>query len=439
MVVFSYFDLWRDKLKQVPNEIYVASSSWISKITTSLLGIISIRIFFEQIGNDGYAAFALITGLLGWFALLDLGIGNSVQNFISESRALKKSPNKEISSSLFLVCIFSLVVVLFILVFGAQLGDHYFKSIGISPEEKKMLFLSSVILFFFQTLGTVAFKMWYAFGKGYFPNLIQAFGYVLGFLFLVLCHNFGIYRDEIALNILGFLAPNAIFGLSAFVYFNAKYLKRKYFDKGSIIKVFKRSKYFWLFSVLSALVLQVDILFASQYLDANDISEYNLLKKIFEIAFFLYSSLLAALWPVTSEMLNQKRNFEAIMKLLKYLVIGIGLVLIVGLGLTLGGSLVFKYLAGSNVIEPRLVLIWVFVSYYVLRIWTDTFVMVLMSINKLKLLMLITPIQVFIGCVCQYFLVMRYGSVGLMIGLCVSFILTVAWVIPLKVKDLLNS
>jgi hypothetical protein len=46
-----------------------------------------IRLVVRTLGADNYAAFALLCALGGWFLLADFGLGFSLQNFISKSRA----------------------------------------------------------------------------------------------------------------------------------------------------------------------------------------------------------------------------------------------------------------------------------------------------------------------------------------------------------------
>jgi len=69
--------------------------------------------------------------------------------------------------------------------------------------------------------------------------------------------------------------------------------------------------------------------------------------------------------------------------------------------------------------------------YYCIRIWTDTYSMLLQSMSKLKIFWIYVPIQGIISFTAQYLCAIKFGLNGIIIGLITSFLFTAVWVLPL--------
>jgi len=76
------------------------------------------------------------------------------------------------------------------------------------------------------------------------------------------------------------------------------------------------------------------------------------------------------------------------------------------------------------------VLIIIFGFYYLIRIWTDTYAMVLQSVSILKPFWILVPIQALISLFGQIYFVRMYRLNGILYGLILSFLLTVSWGLP---------
>ena len=199
-------------MQKIPNHIIVASSAWISKILLAFLQVYMVRLLLLLLGNDNYALFAVLTGLMGWFALSDLGLGISLQNHISEY----KSGNKEYSEIVKnVIGIYSILMILAMILFYFISG--YFSKIilkefsFIDEEKKRFLFLITGELFIVMNFSSIIYKIWYAELKGYIANIVPVLGYILSV--------FGIYilgkykqnfSEPLTYCIAIFLLPNAL-------------------------------------------------------------------------------------------------------------------------------------------------------------------------------------------------------------------------------------
>ena len=422
------------RVQKIPNHIIVASSAWISKILLAFLQVYMVRLLLLLLGNDNYALFAVLTGLMGWFALSDLGLGISLQNHISEY----KSGNKEYSEIVKnVIGIYSILMILAMILFYFISG--YFSKIilkefsFIDEEKKRFLFLITGELFIVMNFSSIIYKIWYAELKGYIANIVPVLGYILSV--------FGIYilgkykqnfSEPLTYCIAIFLLPNA---LITFILMLLKLEFKKIFfydglDKKMIYSVFKKGFNFWFFSIMAAGVLQIDYLVMARYLRSDEIVLYNLLSRIFIFIFFIYSSLLTALWPEIS-MEIYKSNIEKVKsQIKKYLGIGILYIVTATLLVVLLKDYIVNLLAPGRLIEFPVYLIIIIGFYYLIRVWTDTYTMVLQSVNILKPFWMLVPIQALISLFGQIYFVRMYRLNGILYGLILSFLLTVSWGLP---------
>ncbi|WP_234832128.1 glycosyltransferase, partial [Salmonella enterica] len=151
------------------------------------------------------------------------------------------------------------------------------------------------------------------------------------------------------------------------------------------------------FSSLSIIVLQTDYIVMSQKLSAADIIKYTVTMKIFGLMFFIYTAVLQALWPVCAE-LRVKMQWRKLHRIIFLNIIG-G-VFFIGLGtlfIYVLKDYIYSIIANGidyNISEVVFVLLAV---YFSIRVWCDTFAMLLQSMNQLKILWLIVPCQALIG------------------------------------------
>ena len=158
---------------------------------------------------------------------------------------------------------------------------------------------------------------------------------------------------------------------------------------------------------------------------------YNITSKVFAIVFFIYSAVLISLWPNCSEAVARGR-WDLIRKYLGlYIALGIALVILATLAIALFREQILQILAPGGHVSLSLSLILLFGLYFVVRVWTDMFAMVLQSFSALKTFLIAVPIQALIGVVLQIVFAKRYGMQGIPVALTISFLCTVSWVLPL--------
>jgi O-antigen/teichoic acid export membrane protein len=394
-----------------------------------------------NLGLENYAIFALLTGLIGWFTLADMGVGYSAQNYISEARARKQPYAEIIVAANGLAILFLGITVAAFYLISPYIAPRFlreFPSLSLIQKEN-LLFLTGA-LSIGASIGGISYKIWYAEQKGYLSGLMPCVATAISFIGLVAAKRYH-GGQELSLNILIFLCPAACLPLAAMISQAYRAFKTSAFLKSG--RMFRplvgRALQFWLFAFMSALVLQVDYIVMSQTLKPGDIAAYNLSTKIFGFVLFIYSAILAALWPIYSEAIVNA-EWETVLRRVKaYLFYGLSFVSVCTVLLIWLMPLVIRNLSPSVQITIPPKFIFLLGVYHLLRVWTDTFAMLLQSMNELKPLWILVPVQAVLSAGLQSFLAPRLGLYGIVGGLIGSFVLTVSWALPLIVNRKLKT
>lgn len=421
---------------RIPQHLIVAGSAWLSRIVFAFVQLASIQILIDSLGLESYAIFVLLTGLVGWFMLADFGMGASLQNFISESRAKNQSYDDLIVASGVMALLLSGMTIIALYFMSPYLSILLLKNFTtLSDEQKANLFFLNGSLSIGIGVGGVIYRVWYAEQKGYLSNIIPAIASIIGLVSLLLVRKAPV-ESRLFLSVMVFLAPTAILPLAALV---AQQIRRGFNCSAARLsemagQIMKRGFHFWTFSIMSAGVLQIDYIVMSQFLSPHDIAAYFIATKIFGLAFFVYSAVLFALWPIFSEAIAKSEWSIVTQYLKKYLLLGIAFILVCTVLLIWLMPVAVGILAKQEGIVIPVGLILLLGLYQMTRVWTDTFAMVLQSMSDLKPFWIYVPFQVILSIGLQWVLAPEYGLYGIVCGLIASFVLTVIWALPLAVR-----
>ncbi|MCB5314408.1 MATE family efflux transporter [Yersinia intermedia] len=427
---------------QVPRHIIVAASAWGSRLISIFIQFYSIKILLSLLGTEGYAVFTVIGSLVGWFLLADFGLGNSLQNQISHRRINNQAYQDVILCAAITIIPIFILLILLVIISSSFLSDFIFGNFSfLSNSQRIEIFQVSSLIFLTTAIGNVSFKIWFSEHKGWFSNIIPAFSSILGLVLLVSLTSdiLGIH-NKLIYSIYCFYIPAAILGTMSFLF---KLIPSfKYFNllkKETFYLLLRNGMGFFVFSLLSALVLQVDYIIMSKTLIGKDVVIYNIMSKIFGLINFIYAALLQSLWPICAEASSQKRfsDFYKIEK--RYISFGVVVVIVSTLAIFLLQDFILNMLAPDKGFEFPLTLIILFSIYQMVRVWTDTYAMFLMSIGKLKPLWISVPFQAALSGSLQWYGAINYGLVGLLCGLIASFLITVSWWLPFSFRSIVNK
>lgn len=418
-----------------PMHIWVAISAWVSRLFCAGMNLLIVPLVVKLLGVEGYEIFVLSGNLLAWYMLLDVGIGVSLQNFISESRVKCKNYESYIYLSGITAMIFFGAGLLFAYFSSSYISSIWLKKYAfLSTEEQNAIFLTVSVISIINAMGSIMLKIWYGEQKGYISNIMPAMGAFISSITL-----FFVYYYKISIEIWSVLFiwmfPTAIISSTFFMIRIYKIYRNTNLKitKKDIYSLLKRARPFGFFAVVSAATLQIDYLIMSQYVVGNAISVYNIATKLYVLSFFAYLAVLMAAWPVFTEELNRGNWKKVLLTIKKYLMMGIFLIsFCIAISLMFMPKLVDIFFSGNSIIVPNSFIILLGV-YYMIRVWTDLFAVVLQSISDMKVFSIAVPVQAVISIVSQYALVESYQIYGIVIGLIFSYLCTTFWCLPYQV------
>jgi O-antigen/teichoic acid export membrane protein len=177
------------------------------------------------------------------------------------------------------------------------------------------------------------------------------------------------------------------------------------------------------------LVLQLDYFLIAYFLSARDLIEYNFISRVFMAAFGFYSIILTNFYPVCAK-LTYSHEWGLLKKhTIQHLTIGFLLVIFSLLCFMFARDQLSRYFL-KNSVDLQLSIIVMFGIYYFIRVWTDTFAVLLTILNQGNYMFKIVIFQIMISAPLQVLLIRKFELIGLMVGLIFSFIPTSAVFFP---------
>jgi O-antigen/teichoic acid export membrane protein len=420
--------------ERIPRHLIVTSVAWVSRVLVALTQIIAVRFLLQSLGEERYAVFAVLTGLLNWFMLVDLGLGYSLQNFVAEEHA-PEDIRQFIGAAAVAACALwfssGLCLVLVCRFFGNfLLGEFPF----LSSYQRALLFFISGLLMMSTAIGGIVYKIWYGQHRGYLSHIMPGAASLLALILLYLSVGAGT-NAQLSWILTAFLAPPAVIAVLSFV--TEAWRSRAMWPSYRVVrKLSKRAIKFFLFAMLAAAVLQVDYIVISQRLPPAEIVTYAIGSRMFLFISLFYSSALSALWPVFTRQ-TQSGEWRAVFsEMHRYMAAGGAFVIVATLLVWLSKTFILKILAPKQAIAMPTSFVVLLGIYYLFRIWSDTHAIVLQSCSELRPLWVLVPLQAVISVVAQWKLAPVFGVNGIVVGLILSYLLTVCWGLPLSLRRL---
>lgn len=423
--------------KKIPLHLWVALSNWLSRAGSVSAQLVCLPLLTTLLTPKEFAAYAIAVSLMTWYQLSDFGFGNSTQNHIAEARAHNKDIGPLIAATSLLGAAVLALAVILLIPGSLLLNQLLLRPINLpdAVHPQLMLWMSGVLLVGF-ALGTMAQKMLYAMQKGVYANLLGLFN-SLGFLGLL----WGVARDadsseRLLACVLAYTLPMGLTGIVSLSWLAYKY---GHWDWHAIKNCLGLSRVrawrFWLFAFLAACTLNVDYVIMSRTLSAEDIGVYNVLFRVYWVGMALYSGLLTATWSVFTA-LGAQGDFVAIGRQVRlYLLSGMGALILGSAVMAIFLPEIMQLLAPGLNIQVTYLTLALFTTYIAFRIWTDTYAVALQALSEVNVFLIIVPVQALVSITGQWFLSKAFGLNGILMGLILSFVLTVAWLLPYQLKQ----
>jgi O-antigen/teichoic acid export membrane protein len=416
------------------NNIAVVGSAWLGRIISACISLISIRVLLEGLGSDRFAVFIVLNSLLAWYTLADFGVGSSLQNYISEQRAKGKDYSVYIAAVALIAMILFVFTMASLFFASPYLGELILGKFDfLSAAEKSKLVFISGALFTISSLGGIVFKIWYAEIRGYLSNIVPAMAALLGLFAAWLVMQSGL-ENKLLYGLVVFVAPSSAIAIIIFSRRAVLAIRKEfYFEHAIFMNLMRRAGRFWLLYLMHAAVVNCDYIIMSQFLTAQEIVSYSIATRVFGFSAFFYTSLYAAQWPHFTESIANGDWASVNKSLAKSILFSSILMAVFTAFVSVYMPSLVTLLSPDESLVIPYYFIWLLGGYHVVIAWVHGFGIPLQSMSDVKTLLIWTPIQAILSISLQIALVPSLGVYGITLGMMISFLVTMAWVLPRRV------
>jgi O-antigen/teichoic acid export membrane protein len=421
-------------VRSLPPYLRLALSGWLARIAILATQLLSVRVLLHHLGTTQYATFAVINAAASWCAVLDFGLGPSVEHAVAEARARGDRVEPILRATRRLLARWLPVALLLVGLAGPVAQDLLLRPVADKLPAQSPLLLAGVGgLVVLTTLGGVGYRVFYATQRAHRHHLYTALAGLAslgGLMLLVLVDA----SRALAPALVVAAAPGAGFALLALGQALGGAGTTPSPDDATIARDLRtRARRHLVLALLSAAVLQVDYLVMSQTLAPPEIVTYTLLARVFGVILVFHGVLMGSSRTELTTALTRGdwRAADGIVR--RSLTGSLALVAVGAFAVGVAADHVAAFFTSDPSIQFPRTLIVFFAVALALRVWSDVHTYALLALNRFDVLCWAIPAQAVVSVVGQYTLSRLYGIHGIVAGLSLSF-LSVAWVTPLAYR-----
>ena len=411
-------------------------SSGINTILTAVLGLFSLALTFRYLGIERYGLWLIISTILAWLNLSDLGVGNALTNKLSSAFGQSQEQDAQhlVATAFWLLSLIGLLIVLAGVVLGFALPWANLlnaKSAQAAQELPMAIALAIAIYGLGFPLG-ITKNVYSGYQEGYYANYWNIASSVVSLLALVVVTRFKGGLPLLVGAVFGsrllVLAASAIF-LFGF-HRSALTLTPHAIRRGDARSLFSLGLKFVALQIAGLLISQTDNLVIVRMLGPKEVAIFGTLLKLFSYIGVLQLWILTPLWPAYGEA-YVRGDIYWIRRTLKYSLFGLlALTLLISGGLVVFARDLIRIWVGTELVPPlNLVL-----SVALLQIvwaWTQPFVIFLNGISRLHGQIIYGLATAFLHIVLKVLLVAHFGLIGAVSSTLGAYFILAGWLLPL--------
>lgn len=413
-------------LVAVPTEVI---AGWASRFLSLPLSVFNLKLIVEIAGVDQSAFYVVIFGLMPWIALVNIGIPVSVQNLIARYSYNKKFQEDLERTAVWLCFKLYAVCVPFSIILGILV-----KYVLLTENELDLrVIIFCVFAMSAYSISLTFSHLLYARHLNLYPNIYPSLPPIILFLSLFLISLLEVKSVEIIL-----ISASLSF---LFTPLHALYLLKFDFipSRIKIGELISASRGHFIFMLLSTATLSIDYVIISKLLSSKQLLEYSIISRIFLALLVFTSVVVASNWTDVSELVRKNKMYLARRRVLSLIRFNL-IICIVGAVIILSISdMLLNWITNGAILVTDFKLAFLLSIYIMLRVWADAFTMGVHGAGHVNFINKFIPIQAILSVSLQFILGIQFGGVGIVTGICISFVLTSVWILPTKFYQITRS
>lgn len=397
-----------------------------ARVLSSLVTLISLPMAVRYLGPERYGIWATVMSIAVWLNLLDLGIANSLTNLIS--RAYARDDRGEAASSFttaFAITCATAVIAgaMFVL---ATRQVHWASIFNASPQlsqEIRATVVAAVILVLLGLPINLAGKVLAGYQELHRWNQIAGTGAALSLGGLGLGVWLKVSMPVLFLLSFGSIAAVGCLNLLALIKSKPWLRPRlKFVQRKTARELLSSGWSFLLIQIAAVVVFSSDNLIVSHYRGAAEVTPYNVAWRLVALGAVLQSLIFPALWPAYAEAQARgdrvwiRRTYAMTMKG------ALALNVTLAAGVLLFGQTLIRFWAGRAAVPPRSLLLAMAVWSVISGCMTVQSCL-LAALNRTRLQAALSLVAAALNLGLSIALVTRIGSLGVILGTILSYML----------------
>ncbi len=400
--------------------------SYVLIIVNTLISVLYTPFLIAKLGQNEYGLYSLVTSIIGYLTILDLGFGNALIVYTSKFRAQKKYDEEKKLHGMFFVifCIIGLITGILGLIIYFNVENIFGSSMTLTEISKAKIMM---LILSFNLVVTFSFSIYTsiitAYEKFVYQKIIALISTLLKPLIMIPFLYLGYKSITMAVII---TAVNIFVLISNYLFCKKKLninIKYNGFDKKLFKLIFGYSIFLFLGSIVDKVNWSVDQFILGAMAGTAAVSIYSVASLLNTLFINLSTAISGVLLPKMSQMVANNASSEKMTKeFIKVGRIQYYIIFLMASGLVLFGKQFICMWVGKEFIE----------SYYVALILIlplcfpliqNLGLSIMQAMNKYKFKSISTFIMAIFNVLISIILVKKYGVIGAAMGTAIALII----------------
>ncbi|WP_288479658.1 oligosaccharide flippase family protein [uncultured Clostridium sp.] len=278
--------------------------NYIYKVVSLVISYIIISKSLSYLSSEKYGIWQTILTIVSWGSVSNLGIGNGVRNKITESlekNNIKKLKGYVTNAYIYLTIISIIILLISIIIICSINLNDIFKNSSVSNREILISFIIIIFSFCLNLILGISSSIAFGIHKSSIVNLFFIINNIL-ILLGVWCLKIFTVPNIIYIALVYFFSntiTNLIF--TAYIFKDKNLLPSiKYINRNEGRELISTGLGYLILQIASIILFSTDNFIISAFIGINQVTEYSLVYKLFQIVSTLFSILLVQLWSEVS-------------------------------------------------------------------------------------------------------------------------------------------
>lgn len=400
--------------------------SYVSIIVNMLIQLMYTPLLIRMLGQSEYGLYSLVSSIIGYLTVLDLGFGNAIVVYTAKYRALKQYDEEKKLHGMFKIIfiVIGLVAATLGLILYFNVNNIFGNTMN-SNELHKMKIMMLILAF--NLMITFSFSIYTsiinAYEKFVFQKVMSIISAILKPLFMIPLLFLG-YKSITMCIIITIV--NIIVMMSNYLYCKNKLnIKTKFlgFDKALFKTIFSYSIWIFVGIIVDKINWSVDNFVLGAVSGAVAVSIYSIAATINQLFINLSTAISGVLLPKMSKLIANKASSEQLTnEMIKVGRIQYYIIFLMSSGLILFGKNFIIIWAGQEFEKSYYVALLLIIPVC-LPLIQNLGLSIMQAMNKFKFRSISTLIMAIFNVIISIYFAKEWGATGAALGTCISLII----------------